>query len=197
MPVEELDRNEAHRKAQWLAYQKHLAEVEELHALEQAYERATQQVVAMQAQLLDARLDRQRAELSWKAIHLARQIGLVDSFRSDLRTFVRDVADPLHILRQIREKLKEPPCEAIDWTAFEVKFRSTYPEFQSRLISRYPRLTEMELKVGVLLKLKLASGDIGKLLCISERGVEGYRLRIGRKMGLAHSEDIHTVFAAI
>jgi DNA-binding CsgD family transcriptional regulator len=195
--MDELDRNEAHRKAQWLAYQKHLAEVEELRALEQAYERAAQQVVAMRAELIDARLDRQRAELAWQAIHLARQIGLVDSFRSEMRTIVRKVADPLHIIRQIREKLKEPPCEEIDWAAFDVEFRSTYPEFQSRLISRYPELTEMEMKVGVLLKLKLASADIGKLLCISERGVHGHRLRIGRKMGLTHSEAVHKVIAEL
>jgi DNA-binding NarL/FixJ family response regulator len=45
----------------------------------------------------------------------------------------------------------------------------------------------MELKVCALPKLKLTSADIGKLLCISERSVEGHRYHIRKKMRLAQA----------
>jgi hypothetical protein len=197
MASQELDSSEAHRKAEWLAYQKHLAEMEELRALEQACEHAAQEVFVMRAQLIDAQLDRQRAELAWQVIGLARQSELLDSFRAQLRTIVRDVADPLRIIRQIREKVMGTPCEAIDWTTFDIEFHLTYPEFQSKLIVVNPEFTGTEIRVCTLLKLKLTSADIGTLLCISERSLQGHRLHIRRKMGLAQGEDIDKVLAGI
>jgi DNA-binding CsgD family transcriptional regulator len=195
--MEELDRNEAHRKAQWLAYQKHLAEVEELRALEQAYEQAAQEVLSMRAQLIDARLDSQRAELVWHALHLTQQTQLLDSFRGELRTIIGEVTNPLQIIRQIRERLKTSPCEMIDWTAFDAEFRSTYPEFRSKLVARYPELTGVEMRVCELLKVKVVPADIGTLLCISERRVREHRNRIRTKMGLIQGEDVHIVLATI
>lgn len=101
------------------------------------------------------------------------------------------------IARLVPERLKELPCEAIDWTQFEAEFSSTYPEFQTRLVHQYPELTGMEMKVCAFLKLRLTSADIARLLCLSERSVEGHRLRIRRKMGLGRGTDVHDVLAEI
>lgn len=193
----EVDGNEAHRKAEWLAYHKHLAEVEELRALEQAYKQAAHEVLVLRAELLDAQLDRERAELAWRLLGLARGVELLDAFRGALRTIIHDAADPLQIIKQIKEKLKVSPCEAIDWTKLDVEFRQTYPEFQPRLISRYPELTEMEMKICALLRLKLTSADIGKLLCISQGSVKRHCLWIGKKMGLTRGEDVYNVLTGI
>jgi DNA-binding CsgD family transcriptional regulator len=55
----------------------------------------------------------------------------------------------------------------------------------------------MEIKICALLKLKLTTADIAKLLCLSERSVEGHRLHIRRKMGLAQREELHSALAGI
>jgi DNA-binding CsgD family transcriptional regulator len=130
-------------------------------------------------------------------MNMAKQTEMLGEFRNDLRSIMHNASDPLTIVKQFNEKLKDLPSESIDWTKFEAEFRQTYPEFQSKLVQRYPELTGMELKVCALLKLKLTSADIAKLLCLSERSVEGHRLRIRRKMGLSQGEDVHTVLAGI
>jgi DNA-binding CsgD family transcriptional regulator len=130
-------------------------------------------------------------------MHLARQTELLGRFRNDLRAIMQQTTDPLSIVKQFKEKLKELPCEAIDWSKFDAEFRSTYPEFQSKLVQRWPALTGMELKVCSLLKLRLTSVDIGKLLCISERSVESHRYNIRKKMGLKRGEDLHEALAGI
>ena len=171
--------------------------MEKRRALERAEEQAEREALELHAQLLEVRLDRQRAELASQAMSLARQTEMLGTFRNDLRAIMHRSSDPLLIVRQVTEKLKTLPCEAIDWARFDAEFRQTYPEFQSKLLERYPEMTGMELKICALLKLKLISTDIAKLLCLSERSVEGHRLRIRRKMGLAHGEDAHTVLAGI
>ncbi len=50
-------------------------------------------------------------------------------FRDDLRRVVREVGEPLNALQKVKEKLKELPCEQIDWTKFEAKFTGAHPEF--------------------------------------------------------------------
>jgi tetratricopeptide (TPR) repeat protein len=194
---EELHSIEVHRKVEQLAYLKQIAEMEKRRAVEQAEAQAEREALGLRAQLLEVQLDHQRAELASQAMNLAKQTELLGDFRNDLRAIMREGGDPLLAVRQIKEKLKELPTEAIDWTKFDAEFRATYPEFQSKLVQRYPHLTGMELKVCELLKLKLTSADIAKVLCLSERSVEGHRLRIRRKMGLAQGEDVHTVLAGI
>src|SRR5205823_14965229 len=105
--------------------------------------------------------------------------------------------DPTVGIKAVREKLKELPCEAIDWTKFDVEFRSTYPDFRDKLLEKYPDLSKMEVKIASLLKLKLTSLDISKLLCISERTSEEHRHHIRRKMGLTREQDIREVLAGM
>jgi DNA-binding CsgD family transcriptional regulator len=171
--------------------------MEKRRAVERAEEQAQRESLNLRTQLLEVQLDRQRSELAAQAMHLAKQTEMLGDFRNDLRAIMRDGGDPLLTVKQIKEKLKELPCEAIDWTKFDAEFRQTYPEFQSKLLQRYPELTGMEMKICALLKLKLTSADIAKLLCLSERSVEGHRLRIRKKMGLAQGEHVHEVLAGI
>jgi tetratricopeptide (TPR) repeat protein len=194
---EELNTVEAHRKIQQIEHLKQIAAMEKRRALEQAQEQSEREALELRAQLLEAHLDRQRAELAAQAMSLARQTEMLGTFRNDLRAIMRDGGDPLATVKQIRERLKALPCEAIDWTKFDAEFRQTYPEFQSKLLEQYPELSGMELKICALLKLKLTSMDIAKLLCLSERSVEGHRLHIRRKMGLVKGEEVHTALGAI
>lgn len=194
---EELHDIEAHRKLEQLVYLKQIAEMEKRRAIEQAEAEAEREALNLRAQLLEVQLDRQRAELASQAMSLARQTEMLGTFRNDLRAIMRDGSDPLHIVRQFNEKLKQLPSQAVEWTKFEAEFRSIYPEFQTKLVQRYPDLTGMEMKVCALLKLKLISSDIARILSLSERSVEGHRLHIRRKMGVSQGEDVHAVLAGI
>jgi tetratricopeptide (TPR) repeat protein/DNA-binding CsgD family transcriptional regulator len=194
---EELHSIEVHRKVEQLAYLKQIAEIEKRRAVELAEAQAEREALGLRTQLLEVQLDRQRAELASQAMNLARQAEMLGDFRDGLRTIIRDGNDPIHVVKQFNEKLKELPSQEINWTKFDAEFRATYPEFQSKLVQRYPELTGMEMKVCALLKLKLTSADIAKVLCLSDRSVEGHRLRIRKKMGLAQGEDVHIVLAEI
>jgi DNA-binding CsgD family transcriptional regulator len=55
----------------------------------------------------------------------------------------------------------------------------------------------MELKVCSLLKLKLTSADMAKLLCLSERSIEFHRLNIRKKLGLKRGQDLGDILAGI
>jgi len=110
---------------------------------------------------------------------------------------MRGNSDLLDIVKQIREKLKDLPCAAIDWAKFEADFQQTYPAFQSQLITTYPELTKMELKICSFLRMNLTSLEVAHLMCKSERSIEWHRLNIRKKLGLTREQDVYAVLAAI
>lgn len=183
---EQIRSHEAHRLAQQFEHRQRIAEMERQRLIQQAEAEAA----AARAELLEERLSRQQQELAMTAMSLARQTDLLARFRNELRAIVRSSTSGDPTMRAVWEKLKELPCESIDWTRFEAEFKQTYPEFGARLLERYPSLSKTELKICSLLKLRLRTVDIAQLLCASDRSIDWHRANIRRKLGLQPRDDL-------
>ena len=151
------------------------------------------EIYRLRAEDLEKDVRRREQELASQAMQLARQTEMLGKFRNELRAILRDGGRAEAAITAIREKLKNLPCEAIDWTKFEAQFQHSHPEFRSKLLKRYPDLTKMEMKICSMLKLRLTTNDIATLFCLSERSVESHRYNIRKKMGLGKGEDMRTV----
>ncbi len=136
------------------------------------------------------RVERMEHEISSQAIHLAAQTELVDKFRNDLRQIVREIDEPIAALKKIKEKLKELPCQQIDWPKFEVQFNEVHPEFRAKLSAKFPELTHMEQRIAAMVRMDLTSSDIARLFCITERAVEFHRLNLRKKLKLKQEENL-------
>jgi tetratricopeptide (TPR) repeat protein/DNA-binding CsgD family transcriptional regulator len=163
--------------------------------VEQAQSRA--EIARLRAEGLQSQLDAKQRELTSTAMSLARQTELLGRFRNDLRQILRDGTEPKRIVHQFHEKLKELPCESIDWTKFEAEFQGTYPHFRAQLSEKYPELTKMEVRICSLVMVRLTTPDIASLLCLSERTVENHRLNIRRKMRLERGVELYDLLAEL
>lgn len=194
---EEVRSLDSQKKAEQIEHLRIIAETERRRERERIEQEALREALTLRTQLLEAQLEQQRAELAAKAIQIARQAETLGEFRSELLGIVQHGGESQLVVKRITEKLQMLPAEQIDWARFEAEFRALYPTFQSDLLQRYPDLSGMELKVCALLKLKLISSDIARILRLSERSVEGHRLHIRRKMGLTGRDDVHGVLASV
>ncbi len=131
-------------------------------------------------------------ELANTASSLAAQTELLGDFRADLRKIVLrpDKYEPEEIIKQVRAKLKELPCEMIDFGKFEAQFATVHPEFRAKLETKYPDLTPQEVKICLLIHVKLQTAAIARLTCLSERTVEDHRGNIRKKMKLDRTDDL-------
>jgi tetratricopeptide (TPR) repeat protein len=139
------------------------------------------------------RIEHLEKELTSRAQSYASQTELLATFREDLRRIIRkiEVRDPA--INELIAKLRELP-EAVNWKEFEEQFRQVHPEFRGKLLKKYPGLTEIELRVAALLRLKLKSPDIARLLSLSDRTIDNHRHRIRKKLGLDGKEDFAKFF---
>jgi DNA-binding CsgD family transcriptional regulator len=174
---------------------KQLNELRVLRDLEKAESRA--EIERLKAERLEQQLDAKQRELAATAMHLARQTETLGRFRNDLRYIIRESSDSIVIVKSIKLKLEELPCESIDWGKFESEFQETYPEFTAKLVKKYPSLTKMEARICSLVKLQLTTPDIAQLLCVSDRTVENHRMHIRKKMELKKGVELHDVLTGI
>jgi tetratricopeptide (TPR) repeat protein len=143
------------------------------------------------------KLHHQERELTLTASQLATQADLLSHFRNDLRKIVREMGDPIDALKHIKQKLKDLPCEQIDWAKFESEFITVHPEFRQTLHERYPDLTAQETKMCILARIGLKNAEIARLLCLSERSVENHRFNLRKKLGLKTEQNLTQFLAAI
>ncbi len=150
------------------------------------------ELARLRAEQSEAALRLKERDLANTASSLAAQTELLGNFRADLRKIVLrpDRYEPEDIIRQVKAKLKELPCEMIDFSKFEGQFATVHPEFRARLETTYPELTPQEVKMCMLIHVNLQSAAIARLMCLSERSVEGHRLNIRKKFGLTKEQTL-------
>ena len=150
------------------------------------------ELAKLRAEQAEAALRLKERDLANTASSLAAQTELLGNFRADLRKIVLrpDRYEPEDIIRQVKAKLKELPCEMIDFSKFEGQFATVHPEFRARLETTYPELTPQEVKMCMLIHVNLQTAAIARLMCLSERTVEDHRANVRKKMSLQRSDDL-------
>ena len=150
------------------------------------------ELARLKAERVEEQLRLKERDLANTASSLAAQTELLGNFRADLRKIVLrpDRYEPEDIIKQVREKLKELPCEMIDFSKFEGQFATVHPEFRAKLETKYPELTAQEVKMCMLVHVNLKNAAIARLMCLSERTVEKHRENIRKKFDLKKGEDL-------
>lgn len=151
----------------------------------------------LEAERVRRKLDSKQHELADSAIELAKHAESLGRIKNEIEAIARDITSTEPAVRRLREKLRELPGTSSDWTRFDADFQNTYPEFRQNLSERWPALSKVELKVCSLLRLRLTSEEIARLLCISERTAEDHRYRIRKKLELTREQDLHEFLATI
>ncbi|MGF6846552.1 hypothetical protein QFZ51_001787 [Chitinophaga sp. W3I9] len=77
-----------------------------------------------------------------------------------------------------------------NWDQFAAHFDEINNNFLKKLKSKFPALTNTDLKVCAYLQLKLSTKEIAQLMAISVRGVEIKRYRLRKKLNLLTEQSM-------
>jgi DNA-binding NarL/FixJ family response regulator len=78
-----------------------------------------------------------------------------------------------------------------DWNRFALYFDEVHNNYLTTLKTKFPQLSNTDLKLCAYLRLNLSSKEIAQLLNISLKGVEVSRYRLRKKLGLATEVNLH------
>ncbi len=78
----------------------------------------------------------------------------------------------------------------INWKEFEMRFNDVYNEFFNNLQEKHPKLSNTEIILAALLKLRLRSKDIASLMNVLPSTIEIYRYRLRKKCNLNSQDNL-------
>lgn len=95
---------------------------------------------------------------------------------------------------QINQNLEVIRNKAIltedDWTNFKGIINKAYPGFIKGVKSKYPIITDGELRTILLLKLKLSTKEMASILGVSTGAIRTMKSRMIKKMNLGENENL-------
>ena len=168
--------------------QKELAELQVRHELEDA--RKERQLYQLRNEQLETMAKQRADELASMALSLVRKSELIESLKKQVRDSLLDAHENF---QEIVDKIFEAADRrdtSNDWALFEQRLSETQSGFVRDIVLRFPDLTPNELRICSLVRIGLSSREIGGVMSISERSVEGYRLSLRKKMRLKKGQDL-------
>jgi DNA-binding CsgD family transcriptional regulator len=138
-----------------------------------------------------------RRQLADATLQLLVQNQLLAGLRKDLLRIAQRIPPGDLAARELRQQLRTLACRSIDWEKYDRQFGAIYPGFLYGLIERAPELTEMEVRICTMLRMKLKSREMANLFGISEREVRSYRRNIRRKLQMKREEKLPLVLGAM
>ncbi|MBV6878753.1 tetratricopeptide repeat protein [Epilithonimonas ginsengisoli] len=122
----------------------------------------------------------------------------------DLRTYIIDLTDKNNIISKLQEPDKEPRDiedevnELLEqkiftddgWDKFKKRFAEIYPDFFKRIKQSNIPVTEAEIRILVLMTLKLNGNEMANSLGISPQSVRACKMRLKKKLQVNDYESV-------
>ncbi len=138
-------------------------------------------------------LDFRNKELAASALQLIEK----DKFLIDLKEKIETNKKNLEV-NQINRILKTISINNNkNWELFKLRFIDVNKEFYTKLLEKYPNLSQGDQKICALIKLNFSSKDMANLLGISVESVHTSRHRIRKKINLPRNINLEDFINAL
>ncbi len=154
---------------------------------------------AKEKELIRLRNENLNAELSYRSKELANSTMLIirkNEFLLKMKEIMKRQKQELgsrypdKYFREIIRRIDKNVSSVDDWKVFEYHFEKAHEKFLQKLMTKYPRLTQSDLRLCAYLRMNLSSKEIAPLLRISVRGVENHRYKLRKKLKLKPDENL-------
>lgn len=96
-------------------------------------------------------------------------------------------------LEKIKELIDSQLLTEEQWNEFRKKFEAVHRTFFVRLKELYPDITNAEMRLAALIKLKLSNREMAAMLGVSEETIYKTRYRLRKRMNLENEASIDAI----
>ncbi|EZH75777.1 hypothetical protein ATO12_03040 [Aquimarina atlantica] len=118
-----------------------------------------------------------------------------------IEAFEQQIEKSTNTLPQKEENLQQLTKSIIlteeDWEDFKKLYEEVHPNFFYTLKSKYPKLTNAEIRMIALLKLHLSNKEIAGMLGINSDSVIKTKYRLKKKISNTENSDIDTIIDSL
>jgi DNA-binding CsgD family transcriptional regulator len=153
-----------------------------LHQLEM--DKAEKELVQLRNEKLEAEIVNKNSELATTAMHLVQKSDVLLKIKEQMIKLKNTpaTAENATDLKKILKTLNEENKMEEQWQQFSLHFDKVHSDFLVTLKTRYPKLSNSEMKLCAYLRMNLSTKEMAQLMNISVRGVEISRYRLRKKL---------------
>lgn len=138
-------------------------------------------------------LNERQAQLMQEALHTMEINTTMENMTNLLSEELKKSGidnDQRIILTNLKNKISNKSILSNSLTAFQLKFDQTYPNFTSRLFTKFPNLTQQDIIIISAILLNLNTLQLSVILGISPESVRKSKYRLKKKLGLEKKADL-------
>lgn len=158
-----------------------------IHQLE--LEKNEKEIIKLQNEKLANDVQFKNKELADASMHLVERNDALAKVKEELQRLYKSTDNNLNIKKAI-QFLNDIERNDANWEQFAMHFDEVNNGFLKKLKTRFPVLTNNDLKICAYLQLNLSSKEIAQLANISLRGVEISRYRLRKKLEIPTEQSL-------
>lgn len=154
--------------------------------------------ITYQARILNAEnqkllldLDIKNKELTTFTMQFVEKNRTLKAIEEELMTLKQGSSEHNDSLVKIKKNINLALGADNSWEEFKVRFEDVNNDFYKNIKVDFPDLSNAEIKLAALVKLKLSIKESAALLNNSERSVVSARSRLRKKFGLSKEENLY------
>ena len=181
-------------RLQQTKYEEKQKQIIALHNLE--IEKNEKEIIKLQNEKLANEVILKKIELADASMHLVEREDALTRVKEELQKLYKKMGDN-HDVKIALQLLNGIEKNTSNWDQFASHFNEINNDFLKKLKSRFPDLTNSDLKICAYLKLNLSSKEITQIMNISLRGVEMGRYRLRKKLQIPTEQTLNDFLNSI
>jgi tetratricopeptide (TPR) repeat protein len=166
----------------WLLHKRHI-DAKEIAIQKEAFKQS-------EIDRLNESLLFKERELTTKALFINRENHLLNRLISEFEEIKREDDKGVRIkITRLQHELKME-LSPNAWKEFEIQFNEVHPEFQTRLLEKFPDLTPAERRLCAFLRLNMNTREVASITGQTFKSIEVARTRIRKKLGISHESNL-------
>ncbi|MEP6676567.1 MAG: triple tyrosine motif-containing protein [Ferruginibacter sp.] len=165
-----------------------------IHQLE--LEKNEKEIIKLQNEKLAGEVLFKNKELADATMHLVERGDALAKVKDELQKLSKNNSNNQDVKKAI-QLLNDIEKNNSNWEQFASHFDEVNNDFLKKIKTKYPALSNTDLKVCAYLQLNLSSKEIAQLMNISVRGVEISRYRLRKKLQIPKEQTLNDFLNAI
>ena len=143
-----------------------------------------------QEEIYRKEIEHKQKELASQTLHLVQKNTFIQELKENLESIKNSPEKFKTEFRRIVMLLKKENASDKDWQVFKTYFAEVHNDFDEKLKTLYPEITEKEIRLAAFLRMNLTTKEIAATLNVLPDSILKSKYRLKKKIGLDKETDL-------
>ncbi|MCR9062847.1 MAG: LamG domain-containing protein [Cytophagales bacterium] len=134
-------------------------------------------------------LNLKNKQLVSQTLHLVNKNAVLQDLKEDLNDYQKSSERSIKEISKIIRTLQRENASEAGWEVFKAQFNEIHNDFDLKIRSINESVTDQEIRLAALIKMKLTTKEIAEILNVQAESVRKSKFRLKKKLALGKEVD--------